>query len=257
MELYILGNGFDLNNGLPTKYSDFAKWTKEHHNEDYKFVKKVFGAGEDWSNLEDQIAGSFERIQKFYQSKKEIVPRKEKYDLNMEQKFSVLLKEWLIGVCEEAKVVTQFSNEIIVNFNYTKYIIGPSVFNIHEDIYQKMSLHFGHAQQRMVEKGFLHKTSEDFNDNWPDPIRYYNQLGKNGRIAKNRLLNHLEPRNISKIVFFGFSFGKQDEQYFDVFNKNTEVDFYYKEFPTIETRARILKYFPKTIFIKSSKWNGL
>ena len=59
--LYFIGNGFDINHGLKTKYTDFRDWLKINDFEIYEKILEVYGINESdeteqwWSNFESHL----------------------------------------------------------------------------------------------------------------------------------------------------------------------------------------------------------
>lgn len=54
--LYIIGNGFDLHHGMPTRYSDFKKFLQKVDHETYDWVETYVPASGNWANLEQALA---------------------------------------------------------------------------------------------------------------------------------------------------------------------------------------------------------
>ncbi|WP_353232299.1 bacteriophage abortive infection AbiH family protein [Pseudomonas helleri] len=54
--LYIIGNGFDLHHGMPTRYLDFKKHLLEVDRETYDWVDTYVPAEGNWANLEQALA---------------------------------------------------------------------------------------------------------------------------------------------------------------------------------------------------------
>lgn len=53
--LLVIGNGFDLNHGLPTQFSDFRNYLKEHHPDDLRYIEDDLADGDPdafWSDVE-------------------------------------------------------------------------------------------------------------------------------------------------------------------------------------------------------------
>lgn len=48
--LVIVGNGFDVSNGLPSRYSDFKEWLNRNDNELFLFLEKYIDVSGDWWN---------------------------------------------------------------------------------------------------------------------------------------------------------------------------------------------------------------
>jgi hypothetical protein len=55
--LYIIGNGFDLHHGIPSKYEDFGRFLKSRDPKIYGFVEEYFGIDDEfWSDFETRLA---------------------------------------------------------------------------------------------------------------------------------------------------------------------------------------------------------
>ncbi|WP_333624545.1 bacteriophage abortive infection AbiH family protein [Sphingobacterium siyangense] len=58
--LFIIGNGFDLFNGLPTRYSDFHKFVSENHHDLENDIEEYFSFNVDdkylWKDFENDLA---------------------------------------------------------------------------------------------------------------------------------------------------------------------------------------------------------
>ncbi|UCV19533.1 bacteriophage abortive infection AbiH family protein [Ferribacterium limneticum] len=55
--LYIIGNGFDLWHGIPSRYREFKSYLEEHDRDLLHTVEDYLPAGKDWSDLESSLAG--------------------------------------------------------------------------------------------------------------------------------------------------------------------------------------------------------
>lgn len=56
-KLYIIGNGFDLHHQMPTKFSDFRTFARKTAPELHRAVDDYLPVNDDWSDLEDALAG--------------------------------------------------------------------------------------------------------------------------------------------------------------------------------------------------------
>ncbi|HFQ5314463.1 AbiH family protein [Vibrio vulnificus] len=56
--LFIIGNGFDIWNGLPTSYRNFNEKYKEHLEKHIHYFDDFCGIDSDWANFEESL-GSF------------------------------------------------------------------------------------------------------------------------------------------------------------------------------------------------------
>ena len=75
MTLYIIGNGFDLKHGIPSRYSDFAKFV---NNTDLSFFQRMerfypnLSNGDLWNNFENALGmPDYKEIAKDYKISKQ------------------------------------------------------------------------------------------------------------------------------------------------------------------------------------------
>ncbi|MFT3991194.1 MAG: bacteriophage abortive infection AbiH family protein [Luteolibacter sp.] len=54
--LYVIGNGFDLWHGIPSKYSDFRNFIRANDRELFQQLENYLPVEDDWSNLESALA---------------------------------------------------------------------------------------------------------------------------------------------------------------------------------------------------------
>lgn len=54
--LYVIGNGFDLWHGIPSRYADFRKYLESADPEVFRAVQDYVPADENWSDLEESLA---------------------------------------------------------------------------------------------------------------------------------------------------------------------------------------------------------
>ncbi|WP_168388360.1 AbiH family protein [Mycoplasma marinum] len=244
MELYIIGNGYDLSWGLKTRYQDFANFVKAKYPHEYKEITKLFSLEYNWSDFEDRIGESFEQLEKVNSLKiKEFQTNNKVFETPpiTSKIISDLLKEWIAKIMIDSKPQPIVTKEAVINFNYTEYLKGyfwNNVLNIHEKYNEVGVLQIGHSQSRVIEDKFLKFKKEDFNNPFPDPKVQMNQLSKFPNIALQKLKEFIYGLKINKLIFYGFSFGKQDQDYFDIFDKDIKVIFYHYE-PLEECREMI------------------
>lgn len=55
--LYIIGNGFDIHHGVPSRYSDFKNYLRAEAPSLLDLVERFLPVREDWSDLEEALAG--------------------------------------------------------------------------------------------------------------------------------------------------------------------------------------------------------
>ena len=55
--IVIVGNGFDVGHGLPSRYSDFKEWLNRNNNELFLFLEKYIDvSGEWWNDFERNLS---------------------------------------------------------------------------------------------------------------------------------------------------------------------------------------------------------
>ena len=71
-KLYIIGNGFDIKHGLPSRYSDFAMYCEQNFGDLYERINKLFtkiSKDKDslWSNFKHALGLPDESVLQEYQ----------------------------------------------------------------------------------------------------------------------------------------------------------------------------------------------
>ena len=55
-KLFIIGNGFDIHHGVPSKFGQFKEFVREQDSHMFRTVEKYLPADENWSDLESALA---------------------------------------------------------------------------------------------------------------------------------------------------------------------------------------------------------
>ncbi|TCG10449.1 AbiH family protein [Mycoplasma marinum] len=242
--LFIIGNGFDIRNGLETRFIDFETWLTANDKEALNKLEKMFGLDEgNWNKLEDKIFNSKPNFDYFIGEFQENASWnlsgewEEEYHIEHEISLAVsdeiesnfissedlnnLVKRWIMEALKKSgvKKIKIMPTNSLINFNYTNYIIG-NVLHIHGNV--KTEIQFGHSNDS---KNYRPKGSYGNEDHTGE--FWYKLYHKN--ISKNiEVLNHfLNGKNFERVIFFGFSLGMQDEKYIEVLNKEVDVLFYF------------------------------
>ncbi|MCC3160955.1 MAG: bacteriophage abortive infection AbiH family protein [Mollicutes bacterium PWAP] len=108
-KIIILGNGYDLNNRLKTKYSDYYNFLEK--NKKYKnlfnTIQNLFPINEKkWSDLENELANHFDN---FFSDEK------------INEKVKILLKKGLIEKTNDYVSEWKYENAIVYKYNENKY----------------------------------------------------------------------------------------------------------------------------------------
>lgn len=144
-KIYIIGNGFDLNHGLKTSYTDFKKWLKKNKLEIYKIILELYGIDDNedtnswWSMFESHLV-DFDVYEEIIELTKEHnidygsddFRDSDRYDgaLEAERKFEKLMKnilflfnDWVNSLSPlsiENKMNNIDKEALFINFNYTQ-----------------------------------------------------------------------------------------------------------------------------------------
>lgn len=206
----IIGNGFDINLGLPTSYTDFVKSAHfddmvKRGNELAKYLKSKFEL-QNWIDIENELKiYSLERSDASFKSNYELLIyalinylNELDYSMMKPKSAAYRLMESISKTCD---------NFNILDYNYTKSIeillrnkfvdestIKNSLIKVHGEA-AKNDIIFGVEDNASIkpEHVFLRKA-------YP---RYYKALNFNSIFA-----------NAKRIIFFGHSLGETDYTYF-------------------------------------------
>ncbi|MED4811999.1 bacteriophage abortive infection AbiH family protein [Bacillus atrophaeus] len=251
MNLFIIGNGFDLAHGLPTRYWDFRMFLKEHYGIFLKdFEEKYYLWGKElkkllWNDFEFNLANLEEDMlfEQMYQST----------DLGLEsgnvgiedtlryyfedefkyiEKLTTYLKEWIEEVNQEldclnkrTSFIQESNQDIFINFNYTTTledvydIPRRNVLHIHGVVDSEVDLVLGHSNSDRITY-FFEKCREFQNQFDEQSAPIYNVLAEYcSKTYKdvNKYIHQLFSLNfdyIEKVMIIGHSLSTVDLLYF-------------------------------------------
>lgn len=263
MNLFIIGNGFDVGHDLQTKYWDFRCYLKG--NQEYflkEFEEKYYFWGEElqthlWNDFEFNLANIAEDIlfDEMYEST----------DLGLEmgnvyiydtlkhhfteqfryiEKLTFYMKEWIKKVNESlgtrnrrTSLIQESQQDIFISFNYTTTlediynISDKNVLHIHGLVYTEDDLVLGHSNISRI--NYFHEKYVDCQNRFDEqsaPIylmlsNYCSQTYKNVKehIPQIASFNY---SNIKKVKIIGHSLGDVDLPYFQKINHlvNNDVE---------------------------------
>lgn len=144
-KLYIIGNGFDLNHGLKTNYTDFKAWLKKYKPEIYNIILELYQIDDNedtnswWSMFESHLV-DFDVYEEIIELTKEYnidygsddFRESDRYvgSIEAERKFEKLMKNILIHFNDwvnslsplsiESKMINIDKEALFINFNYTQ-----------------------------------------------------------------------------------------------------------------------------------------
>lgn len=144
-KLYIIGNGFDLNHGLKTKYTDFKEWLKINKSETYNIILELYGIDDNeetnswWSMFENHLV-DFDVYEEIIELAKEhsidygsdnfresdryvgAIEAERKFE-NLVDNILTLFNEWInsLWILPIEKKMSNIDKEsFYINFNYTQ-----------------------------------------------------------------------------------------------------------------------------------------
>lgn len=223
MKLYILGNGFDLKHGLPTRYSDFADFCKIKDPNLYELINQTFPnitTNSLWSNFEEGLGTpDSSAIESDYQllGDKSI----QDYSLHFKSFIDEAFREWIISIKRLTSLLQKHyildENSVYLSFNYTDvletlYGIKSNILHIH-DFAQKdeeecfTGYIFGHSINK------LDFYNNDINVFINVFAKEYKEYELNGFLCKTIHQNE----NV-EIIVLGHSMNQIDDKYFKFIN---------------------------------------
>lgn len=228
----IIGNGFDLDLGLPTRYSDFAKsdfWPKVEHVLDRRTIfskadDMQFHAlsisldnklkSENWFDLEESLldyaANEIKSAQDDLYSSED--------DINYYERLKSSLCDYLIDVQEKCPIdKTSLASDVLKTVLKNGYFDNIFSFNYTDLNYLarqlgvKCKFSFSHIHGRLSDRSIILGVNET-----PLNAKYSSLYKTSSEFYRsNNLKQVLDEAN--EVVFYGFSFGKIDFDYFRPF----------------------------------------
>lgn len=281
-KLVIIGNGFDLHFGLPTRVENFKNvLAKRKDYYGFNALNTLEGYGVDWSEYENSLADLriddvaienivFPDYSSDYESDRD-------YGITNMECYANCLKDLILSslaeMVEDANAMiddvamnqSDFElipdNSFVINFNYTSTVerlFGKGCYHIHGLIDQRQKLIFGYkAPNKTIIESELESRFEDDHDYYVDEqkkilVNFYKSFRKDIQLSK--LKETIEPlANIEEVIVLGHSLGFVDKPYFEYIEKvlkpATWTVFYYDE--KIIKQAEKYSFFDK---IRFKKW---
>lgn len=234
--LYIIGNGFDLDHNLKTRYWDFRKWLLEHNYDDFvKEMEMIFPKINDnelllWQDFEAALeeADPLKIHQKFFQGvddgwydskTQHVVINCIKRQLD---RIPELLRDWLT---DTTKAIYDIQGKydlsrdsLYLSFNYT--LLLEKVYSIPSD--RILHIHNSIEDENPLVTGHKHTYNEDIehsNVNIEKSMLFIsqrlNQLNKPvDEIIEKESNFFTSLYDITNIIIFGFSLSQIDYSYF-------------------------------------------
>lgn len=265
MNLFIIGNGFDLAHGLPTRYWDFRTFLEDNYRGFLKdFEDKYYLWGAElkeflWNDFEFNLANLEEDVlfEEMYQSTdlglesgnigiQDTLTYHFRDEFRYIEDLTIYLKEWikevnneLDGLNRKTSYISENNQDIFINFNYTTTlekvynISRQSVLHIHGVVDSDDHLVLGHSNSDRIEY-FSEKRTYYQNkfDEQSAPIynileEYCYKTYKNVDMYMDQLIM-LNFNPIKKIRIVGHSLSTVDLPYFKEIKKyvNEDIEWY-------------------------------
>ena len=240
MNLYIIGNGFDLMHNLPTKYFNYAKFCLECDHELYYNMEKCFpklNIGGLWANFENALGFPDEEYMLQNIKKNEQTQRDGEICIDI-SRLRMTFGKWvktlnnLIDVVADIKIDRYFdlnNSDMFLTFNYTNVL--EKIYKI--DSKRIIHIHGGGKELYDIQKsdicysGYIFGHGEEIStvphliENHEHLIREERKsLKKDVQIKrlKQDIDNKLGMDNIDNIIVIGHSMAKVDYDYFKFIN---------------------------------------
>lgn len=248
MKLYVIGNGFDLAHNLKTKYTDYRDFIKTKLRTNYKWdtILNFYPENyEFWSDIEYNVCKIDKELFSFLKNSYRFGFLDDLFRYVYESFHSFILGVES-KVCITKPYFTLDTNSIFLTFNYTTtletvYKVSKrNIIHIHNDIGGgALELLYGVKNNSPCIIGHSPFAGdyaiEDINDK--EYVEYVEKTTKqcDKNITEKHIIDFLlkHKKDISEIVFYGFSFSITDKSYvrmiFTTFNDSAiKTRIYYK-----------------------------
>lgn len=254
--IVIVGNGFDVNHGLPSSYANFKEWLSANDKDLFDFLDRYIDAsGEWWNDFERNLSGiNVPQLIKDTPLKKAPTstitglppsfshPASWKLD-DIRKKLSTRFTEWVKNIDDEdvKKTVDLPMASLYISFNYTNIL--EQVYGIDENrivyIHGKASrgdeLIFGHGKNQFVlEKDVMQRyglyRSSDFykagtyGDSEYELTHHLSYWQKYIQLANHYDVLLPAVKNANMVYVYGLSFSEVDYPYIQwIIEKNPSL----------------------------------
>lgn len=226
-KLYIIGNGFDLKHGLPSRYSDFARFCEITNWKLYEQINLLFPnitKESLWSNFEEGLGSVdtdklYSLFYKAYKSDK----RNDGF-LKLHTELKSCFRDWIISLKTlTEKLQRRFvfdNNDCFITFNYTNTL--EASYNIKDDRILHIHGYATHYDEKyFTDYIFGHKQPEEKSQDIIDSFDYLrkdfsNSLRKDFKVTElsdKITIWKQEGFEFEKIVVLGHSLNEIDDDY--------------------------------------------
>lgn len=258
MRLFIVGNGFDIEHNLPTKYWDFRKFLASSHTKflgEFEAHYQIYpGMSNEtkksllWNNFESNLANIDEDIE--VEMAVGIELDLESGDIGIEdtlykyfsdeyqyiRHLAEYLKEWVRTIrirdcCPKTSVIDKRNNDLYLNFNYTAVletvygILPENVIHIHGSL-RKYTADpvIGHGNQSRIQRIHEKVLAAEFEEKKSSIYRVIEDYYKRTLKDINKyapLLARIRECQIDEIIVIGHSLNGIDMPYFTFIDSYT------------------------------------
>lgn len=220
MNLYVIGNGFDIDHGIPSSYTDFKKFLVDSEDNNAKALLDIIEISyreKDsmlWKDLEKNI-GELDLDYSMGKGGTYIIKT-----IMFTENFSYLFKEWVnylrdfeiikVSTKKDLKQLFNENKDVFFSFNYTPTL--EKIYNINKD-----NIKYIHVVKNGESYEFGHEKIGKINEIGHESFGVRNfsrqQLSKDtSKIYNNNRswFEELSQKNIENIYFYGFSFANID-----------------------------------------------
>ena len=213
MNLVIIGNGFDLAHGLPTKYADFHNYLEKTNPNCIDRLDSLFTFGEQWCDFENGLGHLKESAAQL------VLKSYPGIHTTIKDEIRRTFASWVISLEEKNTATKKYElskEDEYLSFNYTHTlhrsyeIDGKNIKYIHGcvglGLFDYKQIIFGHKEcvGNSITQPLLDATVKDVD----------------GIIARNKdYFNSLSNKNIDTIKVFGHSYADVDFKYFEEIRK--------------------------------------
>ena len=233
MVLFIIGNGFDIGNGMRTGYHQFYHFLKNNHEEFFHSVAALFLADFETDRLWCEFEECLSAFTPEFFIDNELTPQKTAETvLDFQELLLQYFKEWISSVSLSINKGTSsfISNSFFINFNYTdtleKLYKVPcdKIVHIHGKVSDpKSRLIVGHSSKATIDEmcesygivndGQLECTEEELNYLTATEMMLFTLRKPTEEVIKQKL-TAIDFQPVTEIVVLGHSLGIVDWSYF-------------------------------------------
>ena len=233
MVLFIIGNGFDIGNGMRTGYNHFYHFLKNTHKEFFNSVASLFLADFETDRLWCEFEECLSSFTPEFFIDNELSPQKTAETvLDFKEFLLHYFKEWISNVSLSINKETSsfISNSFFINFNYTDTLEKLYKVSCNKILYihgqtsdLKSRLIVGHSSKATIDEmcesygivkdGHLECTEEELNYLTATEMMLFTLRKPTEEVIKQKL-TAIDFQPVTEIVVLGHSLGIVDWSYF-------------------------------------------